>query len=144
MRSFVQRGAPVEKAGYTIAALAREAGVGVETVRYYERRGLIAQPPRENGGYRRYGAQHLTRILFVRRAQELGFTLEEIATLLELEDGSDRRRIQRVAAERLAQVRARMADLKRIERALAQALHACEAGESPHCPIIGAIAAGER
>ena len=125
----------------TIAGLARAASVGVETVRYYERRGLIAQPKRVNGAYRRYGPDHVRRIRFVKRAQELGFTLEEIESLLRLEDGTDRRSIQRIAAERLDQVRGRIADLCRIERTLAHLLDDCKKGKTPHCPIIGAIAA---
>ena len=124
----------------TIAGLARAASVGVETVRYYERRGLISQPKRVGGAYRRYSSDHVSRIRFVKRAQELGFTLEEIESLLELEDGTDRRRIQKVAGERLDQVRSRIADLRRIERTLAHLLHECKSGATPHCPIIGAIA----
>jgi DNA-binding transcriptional MerR regulator len=75
----------MEAVGLTIAGVAQDAGVGVETVRYYERRGLIEQPERCNGAYRRYGLEHVKRIRFVRRAQELGFTLEEIGALLELQ-----------------------------------------------------------
>jgi Hg(II)-responsive transcriptional regulator len=124
----------------TIAKAARAAGVGVETVRYYERRGLIAQPPKSNGAYRRYGSDHVGRIRFVKRAQELGFTLEEIESLLKLEDGADRRSIQKIAAARLDQVRSRIADLRRIESTLAHALDECRKGDTPDCPIIGAIA----
>lgn len=128
-------------ASYTIASLAQAAGVGVETVRYYERRGLVAQPARVAGAYRRYGPDHVHRIRFIRRAQELGFDLEEIETLLALEDGTDRRTIRRVAGARLAEIRRRIADLKRMERALAHMLHECETHEkAPRCPIIGAIA----
>lgn len=132
----------MQDAGYTIAGLARTAGVGVETVRYYERRGLVAQPERVAGAYRRYGAHHIHRIRFIRRAQELGFNLEEIETLLELEDGTDRRSIRRIAAARLEETRRRIADLRRIERVLAHLLHECEAhSRAPRCPIISAIAA---
>jgi MerR family mercuric resistance operon transcriptional regulator len=130
---------------FTIASLAQAAGVGVETVRYYERRGLIAQPARVGGSYRRYGGGHVHRIRFIRRAQELGFNLEEIETLLELEDGTDRRSIRRIAGARLEEIRRRLADLKRMERVLAHLLHECETHEkAPHCPIIAAIADEER
>jgi len=130
----------MQDAGYTIAGLARTAGVGVETVRYYERRGLVPQPGRAMGAYRRYGADHVHRIRFIRRAQELGFNLEEIETLLELEDGVDRRSIRRIAAARLKDTRRRIADLRRIERALSHLLHECEThAKSPRCPIIAAI-----
>lgn len=129
-------------AALTIGDVASRASVGVETVRYYERRGLVAQPRREGASYRRYGMAHVGRIRFIKRAQELGFSLDEIATLLELEDGTDRRSIRRIAAARLDETRARIADLQRIERALAHLLHQCEShGKAPRCPIIAAIAA---
>jgi len=124
----------------TIGALAAAAGVGVETVRYYQRRGLIEEPARQYGSVRRYGPVEVARIGFIRRAQELGFTLEEIGTLLALEDGTDRRSIRRIAAARLAQIRARIANLSRMEHALAHVLHDCEAHPgAPRCPIVAAI-----
>ena len=127
--------------GHTIGSLARASGVGVETVRYYERRGLVAQPGRSVGAYRRYGRGHVDRIRFIRRAQELGFSLEEIGTLLELQDGTDRRSIRRIAAKRLDETRRRIADLQRIEHVLQHLLHECEGhGKAPRCPIIAAIA----
>lgn len=126
----------MEAANLTIAGVAEDAGVGVETVRYYERRGLIEQPPRHNGAYRRYGLEHVERIRFVKRAQDLGFSLEEIATLLELQDGANRAQVRRVASARLEQIRARMTDLRRMERVLTHLLAECEAGKTPHCPII--------
>ncbi len=130
----------MQDANYTIASLAQAAGVGVETVRYYERRGLVAQPARAAGAYRHYGANHVHRIRFIRRAQELGFNLEEIETLLALEDGTDRRTIRSIAGARLAEIRRRLADLKQMERALSHLLHECEAHKkAPHCPIIAAI-----
>lgn len=129
---------PVE---FTIGDVADAAGVGVETVRYYERRGLVPQPNRKLGAYRRYGSGHVDRVRFIKRAQALGFSLEEIATLLKLEDGTDRRSIRRIAAARLDETRRRIADLKRIEHVLAHLLHECEAhSRAPRCPIIGAIA----
>jgi MerR family mercuric resistance operon transcriptional regulator len=135
-------GRQVPDRSMTIGALATAASVGVETVRYYQRRGLVAEPPRGLAGVRRYGAADVARIGFIRRAQELGFSLEEIGTLLQLEDGADRRSIRRIAAARLAQIRMRMADLGRMERALAHVLHECEAQPgAPHCPIVEAIVA---
>lgn len=125
----------------TIARAAEAAKVGVETVRFYERRGLIAQPTQKIGAYRRYDRGHVARIRFIKRAQELGFTLEEIEELLTLEDGTDRRSIRRIASARLEQIRARLKDLRRMERALAHLLHECEADQkTAHCPIISAIA----
>jgi len=131
--------------GYTIGDAAVAAGVGVETVRYYERRGLVPRPGRAPGAYRRYGGGHVGRIRFIKRAQSLGFSLEEIATLLELEDGTDRRSIRRIAAARLEETRRRIADLKRIERVLAHLLHECETqARAPRCPIIAAITDADR
>jgi MerR family mercuric resistance operon transcriptional regulator len=131
----------MQEASYTIGDVAKAGGVGVETVRYYERRGLVSQPRRASGAYRRYGAAHVDRIRFVKRAQDLGFTLEEIRSLLDLEDGTDRRSIRRIAGARLEETRRRIADLQRIERVLAHLLHECEShSKAPHCPIIGAIA----
>jgi MerR family mercuric resistance operon transcriptional regulator len=128
-------------AGITIGDVAEAAGVGVETIRYYERRGLVTQPGKSTGAYRRYGAGHVDRIRFIKRAQALGFSLEEVATLLELEDGTDRRSIRRIASARLEETRRRIADLQRIERVLGHLLHDCEKhAKAPHCPIISAIA----
>ena len=125
----------------TIGDVAEVAGVGVETVRYYQRRGLVSQPGKAAGAYRRYGTGHVDRIRFIKRAQVLGFSLEEIATLLELEDGTDRRRIRRIASARLEETRRRIADLQRIERVLGHLLHDCEAhAKARRCPIIAAIA----
>jgi MerR family mercuric resistance operon transcriptional regulator len=142
-RTAVEREAgerPMPERRMTIGALAAAANVGVETVRYYQRRGLVAEPPRGLRGVRRYGAADVARIGFIRRAQELGFTLEEIGTLLQLQDGTDRRSIRRIAAARLAQIRVRMADLGRMERALSHVLHECEAHPgAPQCPIVEAI-----
>lgn len=129
-------------AGLTIGALADAAGVGVETIRYYERRGLVPQPQRGSGAYRRYTDAHVDRVRFIKRAQALGFSLEEIGTLLQLEDGTDRASIRRIAAARLEETRQRIADLRQIERALAHLLHECEShARAPRCPIIAAMEA---
>jgi len=126
----------------TIARVAKAAGVGVETVRYYERRGLVSQPKRGLGSFRHYQPDHVRRIRFIKRAQDLGFTLQEIASLLKLEDGADRRSIRSIAGARLEETRRRIADLKRIEGVLAHLLHDCEAhAKAPRCPIITAIEA---
>jgi MerR family mercuric resistance operon transcriptional regulator len=129
----------------TIGGLAREAQVGVETVRYYERRGMVPQPGKAMGAYRRYSAAHVNRIRFIKRAQTLGFSLEEIETLLQLEDGTDRRSIRRIAAARLAETRRKISDLRRMERVLKHLLHDCEAHDkAPRCPIVAAIAPDDK
>ena len=133
----------MDSAGLTIAGVARAAGVGVETVRYYERRGLIRQPTRRVGAYRRYEPDHVKRMRFVKRAQELGFTLEEVATLLQLEDGTNRTMIQEIASVRLAQIRDRLRTLRRMEGALSHLLDHCKGGRTIRCPIIDAIGSTE-
>ena len=131
----------MEPESLTIGGLAQEAEVGIETVRYYERRGLVPQPTKAMGAYRRYSPAHVNRIRFIKRAQTLGFSLEEIATLLQLEDGTDRRSIRRIAAARLAETRHKITDLRHMERVLKHLLHECEVHDkTPRCPIIAAIA----
>lgn len=125
----------------TIGALAAAAEVGVETVRYYQRRGLLPVPPSATG-YRRYGAEVLARLRFIRRAQALGFTLEEIGELLKLQDGTDRRSVRRIAQARLAQLTERIGDMQKMARALEHLIHECEhSSRAPRCPIIASIEA---
>ena len=124
--------------GMTIAKLGSAAGVGVETVRYYQRRGLMAVPA-SDGAVRRYGAEDLRRLRFIRRAQAAGFTLEEIAELLALDATHDRPRARALAAERLASIDARIAELTEARTALARLAGACAAGTTGPCPIIEAF-----
>ncbi|NUZ04813.1 MerR family transcriptional regulator [Schlegelella sp. ID0723] len=124
----------------TIGRLARAAGVGVETIRYYQQRGLLPVPE-SRGAFRHYPPQVVQRIGFIKRAQELGFSLGEIAELLRLEDGSERGSIRRVAADRLAQIETKLADLRRMQRALRHLVDACEhTGLEQPCPIIATLA----
>lgn len=125
-------------AGLTIAGLARAGGVGVETIRYYQRRGLLAEPPRA-GGVRRYGAGDVRRLLFIRRAQAAGFTLEEIGELLALDSSEDRVRVRALAAERLAALDTKIAELETARAALTRLSRACAAGDKGPCPIIEAF-----
>lgn len=123
----------------TIGRLARAAGVGVETIRYYQGRGLLPVPP-PTGGVRYYTTDLVDRIGFVKRAQGLGFSLEEIATLLDLADGRNRRAVRAVTSVRLQQIRSKLADLSRMQRALDDLLAHCIArGEVHPCPIIEAL-----
>lgn len=128
--------------GITTGELADRADVNVQTVRYYERRGLLPEPPRTDAGYRRYGPEDVRRLRFIRRAQELGFTLDEIGELLELrvEDGSRCRPVERKAREVLGRVEEQMTDLRRIHEALVELVRKCEAAEPTEpCPILAAI-----
>ena len=132
----------MQDAGLTIGDVADAAGVGVETIRYYERRKLVPQPRRGLGAFRRYTGSHVNRVRFIKRAQALGFSLEEVSTLLMLEDGADRAKIRRIGAARLEETRRRIRDLRRIEKVLTRLLHDCEAhAKAPRCPIIAAIEA---
>ena len=130
-----------------IGEAAQRAGVGVETIRYYETRGLIPRPQRPaGGGYRVYPAETVHRIRFVRRSQQLGFALKEIGELLDLEvDPSSRcEDIQVLARHKLDDVNARIADLKQISRALNKLIESCPGqGPSRKCSILGAIRNGD-
>ena len=126
--------------GLTIARLAAAGGVGVETIRYYQRRGLLGLPPRA-GAVRRYGREDVRRLLFIRRAQAAGFTLEAIAELLALDSSEDRARVRALAAERLAALDSKIAELESARAALTRLSRACAAGGAGPCPIIEAFEA---
>ena len=126
----------------TIGAVAKSCGVNVETVRYYQRRGLLEAPRRPAGGVRRYGEDAVRRLRFIRRAQALGFTLGQIAELLRLERTPDCERARKLAAAKLADVELRLADLERMRQTLAVLVRACAAGRDPRsCPIVESLAA---
>lgn len=128
----------------TIAGLARAGEVGVETVRYYQRRGLLDTPDRSGGvglggGIRRYGDDDVRKLRFIRSAQAAGFTLEQIAELIALDSTADRARARELATERLAAIDAKIAELKRSRDALSRLAHECGAGSSGPCPIISSF-----
>lgn len=123
--------------GFTIGRLAAAADVNVETVRYYQRIKLMLVPKRPPGGTRRYGNDELTRLQFIKTAQTLGFTLEEIADLVKLDDGTRCNEARDIAARKLTVVRARLRDLQRIERTLARLVRRCETRRGTiRCPLI--------
>ncbi|MDT8450638.1 MAG: MerR family transcriptional regulator [Wenzhouxiangellaceae bacterium] len=123
----------------TIGTLARHAGVGVETVRYYQRRGLVREPPRPYGTIRRYDNNDLRRLRFIRATQELGFTLAEIEDLLRLDDGVECEQAQRIAGEKRADIHARIERLQTIDRVLGELLEQCHTASTPRCPMIRAL-----
>ena len=126
----------------TIGQVARAAGVNVETIRYYQRRGLLDEPEKPLGGHRRYAASVARRVRFVKRAQQLGFTLQEVKGLLLLEDGQSCRETRLLAQQKLAVIEARMADLNRMRRLLKGLIGECEDGKRPRsCPIITSLSA---
>jgi MerR family mercuric resistance operon transcriptional regulator len=122
----------------TIARLAKAGGVGVETIRYYQRRGLLPEPPRA-GAIRRYGEEDVRRLLFIRRAQSAGFTLDEIAELLALDKSEDRARVRALAKARLEALQSKIAELEAARAALTRLSKACSAGKAGPCPIIEAF-----
>jgi len=126
------------KNAMTIARLGAAAGVGVETVRYYQRRGLL-EVPESAGGVRRYGPEDVRRLLFIRRAQSAGFTLEEISELLALDRTNDRARVRELAAARLAALDAKIAELESSRAALERLRSSCSAGRKGPCPILEAF-----
>lgn len=120
----------------TIGAVAKAAGVNVETIRFYQRKGLLAEPDKPYGSIRRYGPADVARVKFVKAAQRLGFSLEEIAGLLILDDGTHCDEARQLAEQKLADVRAKLADLRRIERALAALVRDCASHGTVSCPLI--------
>ncbi len=126
----------------TIGKLARLAGVGIETIRFYERIGLIEKPPRSEGGYRLYPEEAVSRLRFIRRAKELGFTLNEIRELLSLRlDGRSRcEDVRRQAEMKIAEIREKIRTLERMESALSRLVASCEAERPTNtCPILEAM-----
>ena len=126
----------------TIGKLAAAGGVGVETIRFYQRKGLLPTPARD--GIRRYGGDDLRRLKFIREAQGAGFTLEQIKELLELDSGTDRARARALAAERIAALDLRIAELQRARDALSRLAKECSKNGAGPCPIIASFEAKPR
>jgi MerR family transcriptional regulator, copper efflux regulator len=126
----------------TIGQVAREAGIGVETVRFYEREGLLQKPTRRQSGYRQFDLEAIDRLRFIKQAQRLGFTLREVRELLalKLDPNAKRSDIRERAVAKVADIDKRIAELKRMKRALAPLIAACDGrGALAGCPILGAI-----
>jgi MerR family mercuric resistance operon transcriptional regulator len=125
---------------FGVGELSQRTGVSIETVRYYEKIGLLPPPPRTGGGHRLYSNSHVKRLVFIRRSRELGFTLREIRNLLDMADGGCRcGDIKETALARLKAVRRKIADLRRIELTLAKTAARCKGGTAPDCPIIDVL-----
>lgn len=127
----------------TIGKLAQAAGVNLETIRYYQRRGLLATPPRPPGGVRRYPVETLARLRFIKRAQQLGFTLSEIRNLLSLSQ-NDCRTTRALTETHLADLDQRLLDLQRMRRMLRALLKACRSEKTATCPIVESLSAEPR
>jgi MerR family mercuric resistance operon transcriptional regulator len=125
----------------TIGALSKRTGCNIETIRYYERIGMMPKPPRTHGGHRLYAEEHLKRLRFIRRSRELGFGLEQVRALLRLVDGGRYTcsQVNAITVEHLDDVRARMKDLKRLEKVLRTMASQCDRGRVPDCPVIDAL-----
>lgn len=124
----------------TISKLASAAGVNVETIRFYQRRGLLAEPAKPLGGIRHYAQADVSRVLFIKAAQRIGFTLDEIEQLLNLDEGMHCSEARAIAEHKLEMVREKLADLQRIETALTQLVGRCEASRGQvSCPLIDAL-----
>lgn len=126
----------------TIGAFALVAGVNVETIRFYQRKHLLSEPDKPQGSIRRYGREDVNRVRFVKSAQRLGFSLQEIAELLRLEDGTHCHEASTLAEHKLVDVRAKLADLARMEAVLSHLLGACRASQGKvSCPLIASLQA---
>ena len=121
-----------------IGELSKRTGCNIETIRYYERIGLLGRPARTEGGFRRYNLDDLRRLAFVRRARDLGFTLVEVRALLRLADNRERSctAVRDLATGHLNDVRGKIADLKKMERILHGMVLQCADGTLPECPLI--------
>jgi MerR family mercuric resistance operon transcriptional regulator len=123
----------------TIGGLAKAAGVGVETVRYYQRRGLIPEPARPQGEVRRYGDEDVKRLRFIRLAQAAGFTLSEIGELIALDASDDRARVRELAEARVTAIDEKIAELQEARDALAGLASDCASSKKGPCPILKAF-----
>ena len=127
--------------GLSIGVLSKQSGVNIETIRYYEKIEVMPAPARSAGGYRIYAADHLKRLGFVRRGRQLGFTLDELRGLLHLVDGHSYTcaEVHTLTLEHLTEVRRKIADLRRLERVMAEMAAQCTEDLVPECPVIDAL-----
>lgn len=124
-----------------IGELSKLTDCNIETIRYYERIGILPKPPRTPGGHRDYDTPHHKRLNFVRRSRELGFSLDEVRQMLRLVDGGDVtcEHVHEMALEHLVDVRTKIKDLKRMEGVLKTTVAKCSRGKTPDCPVIDAL-----
>jgi MerR family mercuric resistance operon transcriptional regulator len=124
----------------TIGKLAQAAEVNIETIRYYQRRGLLDEPPKPPGGHRRYASEQATRVRFIKRAQALGFTLDEVGALLTMDAACVCTKTQALATRKLALIEQKMADLAAMRQVLGNLVQQCDSGnDSAACPIINVL-----
>ena len=127
--------------GFSIGVLSERSGVNIETIRYYEKIGIMPSPARSSGGYRIYGLENVRRLHFVRRGRELGFSLEELRGLLHLVDGHTFTcaQVHSLTVQHLKDIRQKIADLRRLERVMSEMARQCKGDQVPECPIIDAL-----
>ena len=125
----------------SIGTLARRSGSNVETIRFYEKIGILPKPARTEGGHRTYGPAHVERLTFIRRSRELGFTLDEVRGLLRLADQPQTScaEVKQVAVSHLADVKAKIADLRAMQTALSALITKCDAGDQSGCPLVESL-----
>lgn len=126
---------------FPIGILSERSGVNIETIRYYEKIGIMPKPARSASGYRVYGSQHARRLHFVRRGRELGFSLDELRGLLRLVDGHAYtcREVHALTTEHLKDIRQKIADLQRLEQVMSDMASKCSGDQIPECPVIDAL-----
>jgi MerR family mercuric resistance operon transcriptional regulator len=125
----------------TIGEFSKQTGCHIETIRYYERMGLLSKPPRTEGGHRLYDHNAIKRLVFIRRTRELGFSLDEIRTLLRLVDGRRYtcQQVKILMEQHLGEIKQKIVDLKKLQTTLAAISARCQGGQVPDCPIIDAL-----
>lgn len=124
-----------------IGAISKRTGCHIETIRYYEKAGLLPKPPRSDGGHRLYEPEQVKRLVFIRRSRELGFSLEEIRTLLRLVDGKRYtcEQVKTLMEKHLVDIQKKLSDLKKLQKTLADISVQCQGGKVPKCPIIDVL-----
>ena len=124
-----------------IGSLSQQTGCNIETIRYYEREGLLPEPPRTAGGHRIYGDEHLKRLTFIRRSRELGFTLQEVRGLLGIVDGGrySCAEVKALTLDHIGDIREKICDLRKLERVLKNLAAQCTDDHTPECPIVEAL-----
>lgn len=127
--------------GLSIGSLSQQSGVNIETIRYYEKIGVMPEPARTAGGYRVYGQGHVKRLHFVRRGRELGFSLDELRALLRLVDGHSYTcaEVHALTVEHLKDIQQKISDLRRLERVMSEMAASCSRDQIPECPVIDAL-----
>ena len=130
-----------KQSDFTIGHLSERTDCNIETIRYYERIGIMPAPPRSNGGRRIYQHDHIKRLMFIRRSRELGFSIAEIRALLSLVDEGSYScgEIQTLTIEHIKNIKNKIADLKKLEKTLSRIASQCKADDIPECPIIDAL-----